>query len=67
MKVQSLFSNEQKVYNKNISLWKKLKMQGLFVIIKNNVILGYAGTMEQAYEKGLSIIGNQTMYIKEVK
>lgn len=64
--MKTLFDKEQKVFEKNRSKWLKMRMDNLVVIIKDDEVLGFAGSMEEAYAKGLDLIGNQEMFLKEI-
>jgi hypothetical protein len=63
----SLFEEEIKVFHKNYNKWIKMKMDGLVVIIKGNEVLGFAGTLEEAYKKALDRLGNVPFYLKRIE
>jgi hypothetical protein len=65
--MNALFEKEQKVYDSHLLTWQLASMGGLVVIIKDENILGYAGTVEQAYTKALGLLGNQPFFLKEIE
>lgn len=63
----SLFEDEQKVFDKNLLIWRLASMTGLIVIIKGDKVLGFASNFETAYEKALHMLGNQAFFLKRIE
>lgn len=56
---------ERQVFERNLAAWRKSHL-GEFVLIKNDAIVGFFPTLDEAFNSGVSRFGVEPFFVQQI-